>query len=187
MAEAHEDLLAVAHIVKPHGVRGELNAVVLAPPVIDAGKLIVDRRLILRDPRGRTRPVRAVAVRGHQDRWLITLEGVEDMDAAEALRRHDLCLARAELPELPEGWYWEADLQRCRVIDARHGELGEVIELKADGYQPQLLVRPAAGGCVRIPWVRAFVKQVDLEAAEIRTDLPAGFPGLSDDEAEETR
>jgi hypothetical protein len=54
----------------------------------------------LRDPGGATRTVVGVGVRFHQDRWLITLDKVESMEEANSLRGVDLCLRRAELPEV---------------------------------------------------------------------------------------
>lgn len=173
-----DDLLAIAHLVRPHGVRGEISAIPLAPPVVEPAVLIQDRVLTLRDPGGATRTVVGSTVRFHQDRWLITLQDVESMDDANLLRGVDLCLRRDELPRLPEGWFWEDDLQRCTVVDATLGELGGVKGLNTSGYQPQLEVLRPGGAVALIPWVRAFITDVDLAAQVIRTALPAEFPGL---------
>ena len=93
-----DDLMAIAHIVRAHGVHGEVSAIVLAPPVLDGAELIEDRRLYARGPKGDVREMTGLAVRPHQDRWLITLEGVETMDEADALRGVDLCLPALNFP-----------------------------------------------------------------------------------------
>ncbi|MCE5231560.1 ribosome maturation factor RimM [bacterium] len=177
MAE-RDDLLAIAHLVRPHGLRGEIAAEPLVPEVVDAVGLILDRRLFLRDRAGRVSEVRAIGLRPHQARWLITIEGIESMDDAEALRGADLCLPRAELPELPADTYYEADLERCRVIDEKFGEIGHVEALETGGAQPNLKVRRANGAAVLIPWVKAFFVSVDVPAGELKTNLPDDFPGL---------
>jgi len=174
------DLLAIAHIARPHGVRGELSAIALAPPVLAPESLLLGRTLIGRDPRGRLSDYTAIGFRPHQGRWLIQLEGVTDRTQADALRGHDLCLRRRDLPDLPEGWYWESDLEQCRVVDRRLGEIGRVEGLDTSGVQPYLtLIRPD-GRRAMIPWRSALVPAVDLEAGVIETDLPGDFPGISE-------
>ena len=183
-----DELLAVVHIARPHGVTGEVSALDLMPPVVEAAALLMGTGgtgegdaagLYLRSKRGKVRSVRAVSVRPHQGRWLIRLEGIETRTAAEPLREADLCLRRRDLPELPEGWYWEADLESCRVIDRRLGEIGEAAGLDAAAIQPQLRIRRPDGRIVPIPWVRALVTRIEIDTKRIWTDLPAGFPGLS--------
>lgn len=174
-----EELLAIAHIVRPHGVHGELSVIPLAPPVLEAIDLIVERRLYARDPAGGLRPVHGVSVRGHQDRWLVVLEESQTMDEAEAFRGIDLCLPRAELPELPEGWYWEADLQLCEVFDRTLGQIGTVKGLRVTGAQAQLELSRPDGSLALIPWVRAFILEVNIASRQIHTDLPLDFPGIS--------
>lgn len=173
-----DELLAVAHIVKPHGVRGEMSAVPLAPAVLDPQALI-QGRLYARDLKGGVREVQGQSMRPHKDRWLITLAGVETMDDALAMRNVDLCLRRDELPELPEGWFWEFELQDCQVIDRTLGPVGTVAGLDDRSAQAQLLIQRPDGAKARIPLVRAFIAKVDLKAREIHTDLPADYPGIS--------
>jgi 16S rRNA processing protein RimM len=176
-----KSLLAVARLARPHGIRGELSSIVLAPLVLDAAELLLaERPLWLRAPDGQARPTRVEAVRPHQDRWLIKLKGVDSMTDAEPFRDLDLCLAREDLPPLPDGWFWEADIENSRVLDARLGELGRAESLDVSGQCPQLLVRRPTGAVARIPWVKAYLRGVDLDAHEIHLDLPDGFPGISD-------
>ena len=177
-------LLAVARLVRPHGLRGEISAIALAPPLLEPDGLIVDRRLHLRDDAGHVTTARGESVRPHKDRWLIKLEGIDSIEQADTLRGVDLCLPRRELPDLPDGWYYEADLEGCRVIDRRLGELGTVEALIVDCAQPQILVRLVGGSAAPIPWVRAFIREVDLEGRLIGVQLPPGIPGIPDPEAE---
>jgi 16S rRNA processing protein RimM len=188
-APAPDALLAVARLIRPHGLRGELSAVVLAPDVLDPFELLPGAAFALRpaegaprvgDPSLAGRILKCEAIRPHQDRWLVKLEGFDDLTAAEGLRGFDLCLARKDLPPLPEGWHWEADIVGAKVIDGRLGELGIAAELETGGGQNQLIVRRPAGDRVRIPWVKAYLKQVDLARREIRIELPEGFPGIED-------
>lgn len=177
---APQDLLAVAHVARPHGVLGEVSAIPLAPPVLDPLDLIVERVIHVRDAKGGVRQFRGEGVRGHQDRWLVKLEGIESMTDADTLRACDLCLPRAELPALPEGWYWESEIEGCRVLDGVLGEIGIALGLETGYVQTQLKLRRPDGRTVLIPLVKALIKNVDTAARLIETDLPAEFPGISD-------
>jgi 16S rRNA processing protein RimM len=178
--EPSPDLLAIAHLLRPWGNRGRISAVALAPPVLDPNELVADRRLYLRADDGTLRTIQGLGVMLHKGRWMVALEGIESISDAETLRGLDLCLPRAELPPLPDGWHWEADLLRCRAVDARLGDLGGVEGLDVDAPQPQLIVRRPDGSKASIPWVKAYLKGVDLAAGEIRFELPEGFPGFED-------
>lgn len=130
------------------------------------------------------RPLRTVdvaALRPHGQLWLITVEGVEDRDAAGELKHAELCLQREELPDLPEGWYWEADIVGLAVEDRRLGSLGRAAGLEQLGGQPVLMVERDAPseGRIQIPWAEALVPVVDLENRRIEVDLPDEYPGLS--------
>jgi 16S rRNA processing protein RimM len=178
-----KDLLAIAHLTRPHGVRGEVSAIPLTPPVIDPAALIVNKRLYLRDPQNKICEIQGEEVRVHQARWLIKLSGIESMDDADALRESDLCLPRSELPELPEGWYYETDLEGCEVIDERLGTVGIVVGLETGYSQPQLRIRRSEGRIVLVPWRDRLFPGVDLAARRITSRLPSGLPGIEDQES----
>ena len=176
-----DTLLAIAHLVKPHGVRGAISAIPLAPGILHPSELVEPgRRFFLRDAAGRVKEVTAEGARPNNDRWIVMLEGYASIDDANLLRATDLCLPRNELPELPEGWYWEDDLQQCRVIDATRGELGKVKALNPSFPHALLRIDRPDGRVLDLPWLKAFVKQVDLEGKTIQIDLPQGIPGLDD-------
>lgn len=179
-SQPHE-LMAVGHVARPHGLRGELSVIVLAPPIIEPNELIVDQPLFLRSPGDQVRPIEGEWVRPHQGRWLVKLKGLDAVGEVEGLRGWDLCVTREQLPRLPEGWYWEADIERCRVVDEQLGEIGQADGLELGMPQPQLVLIRPDGRRATIPWVKAFVREVDLGNEVIRTDLPADFPGISDE------
>lgn len=129
-------------------------------------------------------PLQALEVQGlrpHGQLWLITLDGVADRDAAEEFKHAELCLERSELPDLPEGWYWEADLLGLAVEDRRLGPIGTVSGLEQLGGQHVLVVKreSPAGSQIQIPWAEALVPRVDLDAGRIEVDLPSEYPGLT--------
>jgi 16S rRNA processing protein RimM len=110
------------------------------------------------------------------DLVLLKLEGVEDMDAAEALKGLTLYAARADLP-LKEGAYFLADLPSLPVIDAESGDvLGEVIEVRELSGRRLLNVKTPYGERL-YPMVSPLLDHVDVD----RGVYVRPIPGLLDE------
>lgn len=120
-------LLEIGRIAKAHGLRGEVNVVLVSnrterldPGSVlssDVGDLVVE------------------SSRPHGDRWLVTFAGHRDRSAAEALRGLEL---RAEPLEDPDE-LWVHDLVGCRVVSADGIERGVVAAVQ-DNPAADLLV-----------------------------------------------
>ena len=103
-------------------------------------------------------PVRQV--RPHSDTLVACSEGIADRTGAEALRGARIFVARAHFPPAEEGEYYWVDL-------------GQVHELLPTGPQTTLVLDYQDGDVTRqrlIPFVSAFVDQVDLAAQRITVD-----------------
>lgn len=176
-----EDLLAIARLGRPHGVRGEIRGEALCPPVLSFEALMTSGPLWLRRENAPLESIEVEALRPHGQLWLVTLEGVGDRDAAEAFKQAELCLEREALPDLPEGWYWEADLLGLAVEDRRRGPIGKAAGLEQLGGQHVLVVEREGptGAKIQVPWAEALVTGIDREAGRIEVDLPDEYPGLT--------
>lgn len=123
------EFLTVATILKPQGIRGEVKVKALTDSAEDLKgfkKLIID---------GVEYPV--ISVRAQGEFAYLALKGVADRNTAELLRGKDALVNRGEIPELPEGRYYIADLLGCKVVTERGDFLGEVTSVtpaKTDIY-----------------------------------------------------
>lgn len=164
------DPVSVGRIVKPHGIRGE----VVVDSWSDAeGRFATGRTLLLGE---RLRAVEIVRCRPHGGRWLVELEGVDDRDAAEALRDRELFVDSSELPELEGSTYWIHDLRGCELVTEdgeRVGTVRDVVGEPRVGQQWLEVERPS--GTLLVPTVESWLVEVDLEARRIVMRLPAGF------------
>ena len=96
-----------------------------------------------------------------QESVLLQLEGIDDMDAAEAIKGEVLYAARADIP-MEEGAYFLADLQGLAVIDADNGKTyGTVKEVSFVGGRELLVVKTPDGEKL-LPNVPAFIDRVDV-------------------------
>ncbi len=166
--------LAVGRVRKPHGVHGELLAEILTdfPERIAPGV-----ELGIGQPPDRFLTV--ARVRTHKGAWLLTLQGIDTREAADSLRDAWLTLPAQAREELPAGYFYEHELAGLTCVDAGGRPLGEVSGL-ADVGGGALLVVQSGRGEVLVPFRRALVVRVDLEAGRLVLDPPRG---LFDDDA----
>lgn len=148
------------------------------------GRFAPGASLLLSTAASLPRPVVVAAARPftsrHKDRLLLSLQGIEDRTAAEAIRGALLEVDAAAVPPAPEGSYYHYDLVGCRCSDRRAGELGEVAEVVEGGGGDLLrVVTPAHGNEpareLLLPFVDAYLAEVDVAGRRILWDLPEGL------------
>ncbi len=176
MAKAAEqpELLPVGRVARAHGVRGRI---VLVPYNAHSEGLTRVGALWLRA--GASEPRRYEVARAERatQGYLVALRGVEDRDAAHALRGCEALVLRAELPSLDEGEMYAADLVGYAVHDQSGGAHGEVVGLESAGLQELLLVRDGEREAL-VPF--ALVKEVDEARRRIVIEAPEGLFELED-------
>lgn len=104
------------------------------------------------------------------------VEGVEDRNAAEALRGTKLYVARAALPEPEEEEYYHCDLIGLRVELADGRPLGKVRALYNFGAGDLLEVaRGKSRASVMLPFTRDVVPVVDVAGERLVVAPPSGL------------
>ncbi|MFN2464309.1 MAG: ribosome maturation factor RimM [Candidatus Dormibacteria bacterium] len=101
----------------------------------------------------------------------VRFHGIDDRDAADSIRGKYLEVDSSDLPDLPDGAYYEWQLVGLEVVDgsgAPLGRLEEVLEYPAND------VYRVAGATdeLLVPAVREVVRSVDLESGRMVVDLP---------------
>ncbi len=160
-------MIQMGVITGAHGVRGAVTVKSFAElpedltaygPLFDgSGKLSLRLRLA-----GQTRGL-----------LIARIEGVEDRDAALALKGTGLFLPRSALPDPEESEsYYYTDLIGLRVEDRAGALLGHVVAVDNHGAGDLLTLRDAAGGEQLLPFTRAVVPEVDLAGGRLVAELP---------------
>lgn len=162
----------VGSVVKPHGIRGEL----VVAPVGNTLAGLQEGASVYLD--GEAEPRRVRAVRPHQRRLLVTLEGICDRTAAESIRGAQVLVDAGELGQLGEAEVWVDDLLGYRVLLADGASLGVVREVVTGGGR-DLLEIETPEGTVLIPMVREWLVEIGTQERRIVLDLPDGLVDLS--------
>jgi 16S rRNA processing protein RimM len=170
---ARDDLpetVSVGCVLRPHGIRGEVVVEVLSDV---PGRFEKGSRLLAIPERGAPFLLVVAASRAHKSGAVVRFEGFEDRDGAEGLRGLDLEVSRAEVPEAPPGTYYQYELLGCLCRNDGE-ELGRVVEVVEDGGGVLLIVE-GVGRQVPVPFVREFLRKVDVAGGRIDLALPPGL------------
>jgi len=152
--------IGVAEIARPHGIQGELRLKVYNP---DSDLLSRRPRVRLRLPDGALRDAAITSARDANKALLVRLAGVDDRDAAEALRGVEICVAREALPPLEEGEFYACDLEGARALLPSGEEIGHVSGLQSYPTCDVLLIERSSGGRLEVPLLAPYVGKVDAQ------------------------
>lgn len=109
----------------------------------------------------------------HSDTVVAWAQGIDDRNAAEALRGARIFVPRSSFPSTTEDEYYWVDLIGLPVVNREGLALGEVRDLLSTGPQTVLVVAYEQDGKPQermIPFVAAYVDKVDLPGRCITVD-----------------
>ena len=143
----NNDKITVAIVLKPQGIRGEVKVKAMT----DTAETLTAFKSVLID--GVEYSV--LSVRAQGEFAYLGLKGIADRNAAELLRGKEIEVERTEMPDLPDGRYYIADLIGCIVVNERGDILGEITEVtpsKTDIFtlkrDNKTIMFPAADGVI---------------------------------------
>ena len=157
--------IEIGYVARAHGVRGELRVHTYTPGStvlldVSSAWIGVDRFEVVR-----ARPVDGAI--------LITVRGVSDRTAADALRQRKVSVARDDL-DLDEDDVLLADLVGCAAVLPDGSPWGTIAAIDV-GPQDRLVIHD--GDVERLlPVVDAFIVEVDLDARRVVVDPPEDLP-----------
>ena len=167
----------VGRVARPHGIRGQ----VIVNPETDfpgerfqpGGELFVNRG-------GRAEPITITTVRFHQQRPVIGLHGIDDMNAAATLAGAELRVPTNRLAILPPDTFYRHDLIGCAVETSAGTVIGLVEDVEGTMGGSRLVVRANGGAEVLVPLAAAICTAIDPAARRIVIDPPEGLLELNE-------
>ncbi|MBL8148479.1 MAG: 16S rRNA processing protein RimM [Blastocatellia bacterium] len=170
-----EELISVANIVRPQGIRGEVVAEIVTDfperfEVLDSVYLC-----------SKGVPLQRAELEGfwfHKGRIVLKFSSIDTRDQAEALRGFSVKIPRSSLVELPSDTYFEFDLIGCKVETLSGNTLGKVREIMPTGAAPLLVVESEEGKEILLPFADAICPTVDIASKLIVVKPPEGLLDL---------
>jgi 16S rRNA processing protein RimM len=164
------ETVAVGRVLRPHGVRGEVVVEVLSDV---PGRFRKGSRLTGVREGEPPLPLVVAAGRAAKNGAVVRFEGYGDRDRAGELRGLDLEVPRSQVPAAPPGTFYRYELLGCLCRNDGE-ELGRVVEVVEDGGG-ELLIVEGEGRRVPVPFVKEFLRAVDVAAGRIELALPPGL------------
>ncbi len=115
--------VVLGRITGPFGIRGWVKVSSYTDP---PGQFLEFPRWRADFPGGATRELKVAEAKAHGKGWVARLEGLDDRDAAIALGKPELWVERDELPALPAGEHYRADLVGFEVVNLAGEPFGRV-------------------------------------------------------------
>jgi len=179
-----DDLIEVGAIAQAYGVRGQVKIFPHATVGEGGDALLAAPYWWLAGGRPRvTRRIQVLSAREHSGAIAAAFAGVDDRNAAEALRGSTVSVRRADFPKLGTDEFYWVDLIGLDVVNPAGTALGRVSDLMDNGAHSVLRVayssQDAAGKTLQlerlIPFVDAYLRDVDLAAKRIVVDWDVDY------------
>lgn len=166
-----EDLVAIARLSKPRGLRGEIVADILTnfPERFENLKTVT-----VVYPNGETAQIDIEKFWFQKNRIVLKFADFDSIEAADTLRNCEICVAETEAVELDEGEYFDWELEGCAVETIAGERIGTVKELMRTGGT-ELLVVTGETKEYLIPFAETICTEVDVENKLIKVDAPEGL------------
>lgn len=170
---AKKQFLECGIIINTHGVRGDVKLESLC----DSPEVLAELKRVFVFENGQYREIEVKHASVFKQFVLATLDGIDDMDKAAAMKGTTLYASRDDFL-LGEGDYFIADLIGLPVIDNIDGKVyGKIKDVINRGASDIYVVTTPTGERM-MPVVEEFVKKVDVESGVYVETIP-GL--LSDD------
>lgn len=166
-----EGLVAIANIVRPRGLKGEVVADILTdfPERFEA----LDTVTAIKSG-GEPLELRIEKFWFQNGRVILKFAGYDTVESGETLRGTEICIPETDVVDLGEGEFFDWQLEGCSVKTLDGKDIGKVRELMRTGGT-ELLVVEGEDKEYLIPFAEAICVEVDIENELIRIDPPEGL------------
>ncbi|HCD78159.1 MAG TPA: 16S rRNA processing protein RimM [Prevotella sp.] len=170
-----EEVYKIGKIGKPHGVKGELT-LFFDDDVFDR---VEAEYLVL--------CVDGILVPFYMDDWrfktgetaLVKFTDIDTKEAASELTGCEVFFPKHLSDREEDDLTWD-EIKGFEVVDANHGNIGNVVSIDESTVNVIMEVETAKGNIILVPANENLIKEVDLENRRIVVDLPDGLVDLND-------
>ncbi len=169
-----EELIAIAYITKPRGLRGEVVADILTD---FPGRFDNLSEVFAIDQEGKTSELELEKFFFQKNRIVLKFKEFNSIEEVEHLRNTEICIPESESVELKENEFFDWQLEDCKIETLEGEKIGKVKEIFRAGESVNLVVVDGNKDHM-IPFVEAICPEVDIENKLIKVDLPEGILDL---------
>ena len=166
------ELRVVGRLLKPHGICGEITALITGD--VDLTEL---NCIVLRLD-GIFVPFFLEAVRPKSSETdLLTINGISDETQAARLCPNDIYALVSEIPDTDEEGMFASDMEGFEVM-ANGSHLGKIVGLDDTTANYLFIIETPGGKQILVPVADEFITGIDPEGKVLEMELPEGLTGL---------
>ncbi len=170
-AMANQKYIHMGTITRPHGIKGEICVDWYAD-----SPTLLKKSFYLQIGTGAMQSISNAKVRMHKGRPLLTLQHINDRNAAESLRGACIYITRESLPDLPKHEAYLHDLINMSIVDYESNTvLGLLEAVEFPAQQMLWVIRTNDGQEILFPAVEEFIVSFDMQKREICINPPDGL------------
>jgi 16S rRNA processing protein RimM len=158
-----EELIPVGKIIGTHGIKGQLK---LHSYSGNADSLATAGTVTLKSPDGTLHEQTINCFKANSGKFIIGLNGFDDINLVQLLQGTEVCLKRGQLPRLEENEYYWSDLIGLQVFTDDGTLLGEVTDIFETGSSDIYVVQGGEREYL-IPAIADVIKSVDTAGGRI--------------------
>jgi 16S rRNA processing protein RimM len=166
-----EASLTIGKVVGLHGIKGlvkvrsDADSVAFFP---------IGEELCLKKRDGACQRFRISSCSRHKQVFLLGLEGIESIEAAQPWAESHVCIDESLLPPVEAGTYYFYQIIGLSVFTVNKRYIGRVEEIFPTGSNDVYVVKQGDKETL-IPAIDSVVIRVDLDDSRIWVDLPEGL------------
>jgi 16S rRNA processing protein RimM len=119
--------------------------------------------------------------RPHKDGLILKVKGISDRNVSETMRRSGVYIAedllKADAGEAP----FLAQVLGFDVVDREGVILGKIVGFGTNGAQDLLQLKRENGVEALVPFVEAYLQNIDFDKHQVKMDLPPGLLELEEE------
>jgi len=164
--EKKENLVIAGKIHGTHGVKGDLKIEVFPP------NFKLPQTIYIKDKEGNFKPLEIEAY--SKRKGLIKFKEYDDIDKAKKLKHNYFYVKTSQLPELGKDTFYEYQLLDMDVV-FNDKVIGKIIKIDDRLSQAYLLIKCIDDKIRHLPFIKEFIKDIDLENKKVIVNLPDGW------------
>lgn len=166
--------LSLGIILKTRGLKGEVkvkSSTNFASQRYKNGNKV----LLLNEKTNEVKEVHVASYNFNQGFDYVSFEELKDINLITPFIGYRIVINKEEQPPLKKGMYYYSDLIDCDVISQDNTKIGKVSKVEEYSANQTLRIKLTTGKDLLLPFVKAFIKKVDIENKMIYVELIEGM------------
>ena len=160
-----DELIAVAKILSPHGVRGEVKLL----PLTDFPHRFAQTEYLLLADRSQ---LYLESVRMLNNTIVVKFRGMDIPEAWIPFRNKELFVTEDNLMPLPPGQYYIHQIVGLEVVDEQGKIIGRVAEVLQTGSNDVYVIKTPEGDELLLAAIVSVVREIDIAAGRMSVIVP---------------